>query len=121
MAFMGCNAEIRMNPSRDRKTEMSGTCDYGKPRPAVVVQSDLFNETHASIIVCLLTTDTQDAPLFRVDIALALGNGLTDPSQIMVDKIVALRRERIGDVIGRIDDDTLIRLNRSLALFLGFA
>lgn len=100
---------------------VSAPGDYGKPRPAVLVQSDLFNETHASIIVCLLTTDIQDAPLFRVDIAPAPGNGLHDHSQIMVDKIVALRRERIGDAVGRIDDDTLVRLNRSLALFLGFA
>lgn len=100
---------------------VSAPGDYGKPRPAVVVQSGLFNETHASIIVCLLTTDIQNAPLFRIDIAPSSGNGLNDYSQIMVDKIVALRRERIGDVIGRLDDETLIRLNRSLALFLGFA
>lgn len=95
--------------------------DYGKPRPAVVVQSDLFNETHASIIVCLLTTDIQDAPLFRLHIEPSGNNGLKKCSQIMIDKIVAMRREHIGSTIGKIDDDTLIRVNRSLALFLGLA
>jgi mRNA interferase MazF len=95
--------------------------DYGKPRPAVIVQADLFNDTHASIVVCLLTTDVQDAPLFRIDIDPGPDNGLKERSQIMVDKIVALRRERIADRIGRVDDDTLVRVNRGLALFLGLA
>ncbi len=100
---------------------VSASGDYGKPRPAVIVQSDLFNETHASIIVCLLTTDIQDAPLFRLDIKPSGENGLKKRSQIMIDKIVAMRRERIGFTIGKIDDDALIRVSRSLALFLGLA
>jgi len=93
--------------------------DYGKPRPAVVIQSDLFNEVHASILVCLVTSDLQNAPLFRIDIPAAKPTGLKKNSQIMVDKIVALRRERITQQIGRVDEETLIRLNRSLALFIG--
>jgi mRNA interferase MazF len=59
--------------------------DYGKPRPAVVVESDLFNPTHASLLVCLLTTDLIDAPLFRLTIAPSAANGLREMSQIMVD------------------------------------
>ncbi len=100
---------------------VSASGDYGKPRPAVIIQADLFNDTHASIIVCLLTTDIQDAPLFRLDVDPSDDSGLKKRSQIMVDKIVAMRRERIGSTIGKIDDDTLICLNRSLALFLGLA
>ncbi len=100
---------------------VSAPGDYGKPRPAVIVQSDLFNETHASVLVCLLTSDLQDAPLFRIGVEPTAESGLDAPSQIMVDKIAALRRERIGKQIGRLDDETLIRLNRSLAVFLGLA
>jgi len=95
--------------------------DYGKPRPAVIVQSDLFNPTHASVVVCLLTSDIQDAPLFRIAVGPADNTGLEERSQIMIDKIVALRRGRIGQPIGHVDDQTLIRLNRSLAVFLGLA
>jgi len=95
--------------------------DYGKPRPAVVVQSDLFNETHASLVVCLMTSDLQDAPLFRITIHPSEKNGLQLPSQIMVDKIMALRRERVRSLIGTLDDETILRLNRSLMLFLGLA
>src|ERR1017187_6373104 len=47
--------------------------DYGKPRPAVVVQSDLFNGTHASVVVCLITSHLEDAPLFRIPIAAGIG------------------------------------------------
>ena len=100
---------------------VSAPGDYGKPRPAVIVQADLFNDTHASIIVCLLTTDIQEAPLFRLDVEPSESNGLKSPSQIMVDKIVAMKRERIGVAIGKISEDTLISLNRSLTLFLGLA
>lgn len=95
--------------------------DYGKPRPAVIVQSDIFNETHASVIVCLITSDLQDAPLFRLDVAPSDTNGLTRPSQIMTDKILALKRERVADIVGRLDETTIIALNRSLLLFLGLA
>jgi len=93
--------------------------DFGKPRPAVVVQSDLFNDTHASVAVCLLTTDIVDAPLFRLDLAPTTRNGLEQPSQIMVDKIVALRRNRVASRIGALDQEAVVRLNRSLAFFLG--
>ncbi|GJL62327.1 MAG: mRNA interferase PemK [Nitrospirales bacterium] len=98
---------------------VSAPGDYGKPRPAVVIQSNLFNEVHASILVCLVTSDLQNAPLFRIDIPATKLTGLKNNSQIMVDKIVALRRERITQQIGQVDEDILIRLNRSLALFIG--
>jgi mRNA interferase MazF len=95
--------------------------DYCKPRPAVVIQSDLFNDTHASILVCLLTSDMIDAPLFRIDVAPDEHNGLQQASQIMVDKIMAIRRDRIREVIGQLDDTTIIALNRALALMTGIA
>jgi mRNA interferase MazF len=95
--------------------------DYGKPRPAVIVQSDLFNTTHASLLVCLLTTEIIDAPLFRLDVAPTLNNGLRETSQIMVDKLLALPRERVRDRIGTVDDETMLGLNRALALMLGLA
>ncbi|MEO7861828.1 MAG: type II toxin-antitoxin system PemK/MazF family toxin [Nitrospirales bacterium] len=100
---------------------VSAPGNYGKPRPAVIIQSDIFNETHASILVCLITSDQQDAPLFRIDVQPTEETGLKVASQIMIDKIVALRRERIAQHIGQINDETLIRLNRSLALFIGLA
>ncbi len=93
--------------------------DFGKPRPAVIVQSDLFNPTHASIAVCLLTSDIADAPLFRLTVEPSPENGLRSRSDIMVDKIVALRRDRLGEPIGHLDRETMLRLDRSLALFLG--
>ncbi len=95
--------------------------DYGKPRPAVIVQSDLFNTAHASVLVCLLTTNRIDAPLFRLPLAATSANGLLEPSQIMVDKLLALPRSRIRERIGEADDETMLALNRALALMLGLA
>jgi mRNA interferase MazF len=95
--------------------------DYGKPRPAVIVQSDLFNPTHASLLVCLLTTELINAPLFRLPMEATPANGLRETSQIMVDKLLALPRERIRERIGIADDETMLSLNRSLALMLGLA
>lgn len=100
---------------------VSAPGNYGKSRPAVIIQSDIFNETHASILVCLITSDRQDAPLFRIDVQPTEETGLKMASQIMIDKIVALRRERVAQHIGQVNDETLIRLNRSLALFIGLA
>lgn len=93
--------------------------DYGKPRPAVVVQSDLFNATHASIVVCLLTTDVVDGTSFRLTVQPSASNGLKKRSQIMVDKIVALRRERLKETVGALSGADVLRLNRALAGWLG--
>ena len=100
---------------------VSAPGSYGKPRPAVIVQSDFFNETHASLVVCLISSHIQDAPLFRLTIEPAGMNGLKKTSQIMVDKLVAIKREKLATIIGRLDDDQIVALNRSLALFLGLA
>ena len=93
--------------------------DYGKPRPAVVVQTDLLNDTHASIVVCLVTSTVLDAPLFRLTVEPSRQNGLERQSQIMVDKLVSVRRDKIGRRIGSLDDDTQLRLGRALAFVLG--
>ena len=95
--------------------------DYGKPRPAVIVQSDLFNETHGSLLVCLLTTDLLDAPLFRLTLHPSPANGLHESSQVMVDKLLAVPRSRVRERIGTLDDATMLAVNRSLALVLGLA
>lgn len=95
--------------------------DYGKPRPAVVVQSDLFNETHPSITVLPLTSTIVDAPLIRLTVDPGRENGLTRVSQVMVDKVLTLPREKIGQSVGRLDDDLMIRITRALAMWLGVA
>lgn len=95
--------------------------DYGKPRPALIAQADVFNEGHASIIVLPLTSNIVDAPLFRLTIDPSRQNGLTHVSQVMVDKIISVPRAKIGKVIGRIGDDTMIRVTRALSVWLGIA
>lgn len=95
--------------------------DYGKPRPAVVIQSDLFNDTHASITIAPVTSTIVDAPLFRLTIEPTASSGLRKVSQIMIDKLTTVRRDRVGSRIGRLDDETIMRVNRALALWLGIA
>ena len=90
----------------------------GKPRPALVVQSDLFNPTHASVTLCLITSNLRDAPLFRPTIAPAGRNGLTKPSQIMVDKIFSAPRESIGEPIGTVDETTMTQVGEALRLWM---
>jgi mRNA interferase MazF len=94
--------------------------DYGKPRPGLVIQSDLFSE-HPSVTILPVTSELREAPLFRITIVPTTENGLRKPSQVMVDKAQTVAREKVGAVIGRIDDPTMVAVNRALALFLGFA
>lgn len=95
--------------------------DFGKPRPALVIQSDAFNETHATITALLISSELVDAPLFRIGLTPDPGNGLTRPCQIQVDKAMTVRRDRIGGVIGRLDDATMVRVNRALSVWIGLA
>jgi mRNA interferase MazF len=94
--------------------------NYGKPRPALVIQSDLFSAL-PSVTVLPVTGELRDAPLYRISVEPAPKTGLRKPSQIMVDKPQTLLREKIGQVIGHLDDKTMLAVNRSLAVFLGIA
>lgn len=94
--------------------------DFGKPRPALVVQSDHFQEM-ATATVLLVTSTLVDAPLIRLTIEPTPENGLRSRSQIMVDKIMTVRRDKLGAPFGHVDEDTTIAVNRAMALFLGFA
>lgn len=94
--------------------------DYGKPRPALVVQSDLF-DAHPSVTVLPITSELRETPLFRVNVEPIKANGLHKKSQIMIDKAQTVARAKIGKTIGRLDDQIMISVNRLLALFLGFA
>jgi mRNA interferase MazF len=95
--------------------------DYGKPRPAVIVQTDAFPETSGSVVVCQLTSELVEAPDFRITIDPNENNGLRSRSQIMADKPVTIRRTRIGQSIGRLNDGDLGRLNIALAFVVGLA
>jgi mRNA interferase MazF len=93
---------------------------YGKPRPALVIQSDLFMG-HPSVTVVPVTTELRHAPLFRIEIEPTKTNNLKNLSQIMVDKIQTVPAEKIGHIFGHVDDATLLAVNRALAVWLGFA
>lgn len=92
--------------------------DYGKPRPAVVIQSDLFNPTHASISVCPVTSYLIDAPLFRLSLIPNKLTGLTSPSQIMIDKIISIKSEKITQKIGKLSSSEILKLDDALKLWL---
>jgi len=92
----------------------------GKPRPVVVLQDDRFDAT-ASITVCPFTTNPVEAPLLRLPIDPSDDNGLEQPSQLMVDKVTTVPRSSLGERLGRLRDEELVALNRSLIVFLGLA
>ena len=94
--------------------------DYGKPRPALVVQADLFT-AHGSVTLIPITSTIVDAPLFRLTLVPSPGNGLRALSQIMIDKVTTVARTRMGPTIGRVEDDVLLQVSRALALWVGIA
>ena len=100
---------------------ISGGADYGsKPRPVVIVQHDSFDQTD-SIIVCAFTRDKSAAPLYRLLVEPNEHNGLRAVSRMMVDKITAIPKTKVGVYIGRLDDGDILRLNRAIFVFLGLA
>ncbi len=94
--------------------------DYGKPRPALVIQSNHFNQ-HRSVVVLPVTSTMTDAPLMRITINPSEQNGLSKVSQAMVDKITTVRRDKIGGTFGCIDRSKMIEVERCVAVFLGLA
>ena len=99
---------------------VSGGPDYGgKPRPAVIIQDDHFDTD--SVIVCPFTSDLSDAPLFRLHVEPNPTNVLTTDSRLMVDKITTVRRTKLRERVGVLDDFDVVRLNRAMVVFLGIA
>jgi mRNA interferase MazF len=94
--------------------------DFGNPRPALVIQANLFGE-HKSVTVLPITSTLVAAPLLRVTIQPSAKNGLQKPSQVMVDKVMTVKREKAGPTFGRIDADAIVEVERYLAVFLGIA
>ncbi|MCA3148416.1 MAG: type II toxin-antitoxin system PemK/MazF family toxin [Burkholderiales bacterium] len=94
--------------------------DFGKSRPALVIQADQFSQ-HSSATVLPITSTMVAAPLLRVAVQPSAENGLQKPSQVMVDKAMTVKREKIGSKLGRIDQAVLVEVDRCLAVFLGIA
>jgi len=94
--------------------------DFGKPRPGLVIQSDLFEE-HPSVTVLPVTSELREGPLFRITVLPDERNGLKKPSQVMVDKSQTVPRDKVGEAFGQLDDDAMLSVNRALAVFLGIA
>lgn len=101
-------------------TVAGGKDHAGKPCPVVVVQDDSFDGTE-SITVCAFTTDTTDAPLFRLLVEANSQNGLRSACRMMVDKITTIPKSRIGNFVGRLEDEDMVRLNQAIMVFLGLA
>jgi mRNA interferase MazF len=92
----------------------------GKPRPVVILQDGRFDAT-TSITVCPFTTNPVEAPLLRLPIEPSDENGLDQPCQLMIDKVTTVPRSSLGEHLGRLRDDDIVALNRSLIVFLGLA
>ncbi len=100
---------------------VSGGNDYaGKPRPVVIVQDDAFDATD-SITICAFTTDPTEAPLFRLPVEPNERNGLRSSSRLMVDRITTVPKSKVGERIGRLDHEDVVRFNQAAMVFLGLA
>ena len=92
--------------------------DYGKPRPALIIQADAFKEL-AAFTVLRLTSELHDWPTFRVMVQPSKTNGLRVTSQVMIDRAAAVPREKIGQPFGRLEAETMKTVDRALVAFLG--
>jgi mRNA interferase MazF len=94
--------------------------DFGKPRPALIIQANQFGD-HTSVTVLPVTSTLIAAPLLRVTVQPSAENGLRKPSQVMIDKAMTVRREKVGQAFGHIDANVMVEVERCLAVFLGIA
>jgi len=99
-------------------TAAAGSGYVGKPRPVAIVQDDRFDATD-SVTVCAFTTDPTDAPLFRMRVDADEVNGLRESCSVMVDKITTIPRFRLRERIGRLNDEQMLLLGRSILVFFG--
>ena len=101
-------------------TVAGGAAYVGKPRPVVIIQDDRF-DANDSIVVCPLTTDPTAAPIFRLSLQPSARNGLKAPCRMMVDKVTAVPRSRLGKLVGSLASEDMKTLNRAIFVFLGLS
>lgn len=101
-------------------TAAAGSGYAGKPRPVVILQDDRFDATN-SVTVCAFTTDPTEAPLIRLPVEADARNGLREASTLMVDKITTIPRSKLGERIGQLGDEDMVRLGRAVLVFFGLA
>ena len=101
-------------------TVAGGPAYAGKPRPAVIVQDDRF-DANDSIVMCPLTTDPTLAPIFRLAVQPSAESGLRAPCRMMVDKLTAVPRRRLGKRVGSLAPGEVRALNRAIFVFLGLS
>lgn len=101
-------------------TAAAGSGYTGEPRPVVIIQDDRFDAT-SSITVCAFTTDPTDAPLIRLLVEPDAINGIRQPSRLMVDKVTTVSKRKLGEHLGQLGVEDLVRLDRALMVFLGLA
>ena len=94
--------------------------DFGKPRPALVIQANQFNQ-HSSMTVLPITSTIVAAPLLRITLEPSQKNGLHKPSQVMIDKVLTVKRDKVGPAFGQVNADIMLEVERCLAVFLGIA
>lgn len=96
------------------------SADYGKPRPALVVQADAFSDL-TSVTLLRLTSTLHDAPLVRVTVQPSTENSLRVVSQVMIDRAISVPRDKVGRSFGRLDNETMRTISHALAVSLGLA
>lgn len=104
----------------DIVTVAAGSGFGSKPRPALILQSDDY-PTSANVVLALLTSSLTPNETVRPRIEPSAANGLLHVSDLMVDVLITVRREKTGAAIGRLSDDDMVRVERALLLFLGMA
>ena len=113
----------RIGATHEARRNLDGRRRQGRrrqPRPVAILQDDGFDATD-SIAICAFTTDPTEAPLFRLPGAPSAGNGLRSCCRLMADKIAAVPKSKVGERIGRLDDEDILRLNQAVLVFLGLA
>ena len=120
-ARTGDSRPIR-NPAKKVKrgeiwTVAGGSYYSGKPRPALILQSDFFSDID-SLTICPITSFDTRTPRIRVPLFPDESNGLESPSWLAADKIVSLPKSKFGQRIGHVDAETLAELNRAIIVFL---
>jgi len=117
---LGTSLGLAQRVKRGDIFSVSAPGDYGKPRPAVILQTDALNDVNfASVIVCPMTSHLVEAPLFRLNLKPSKANGLRKESQLMVDKVQAISVSRIGKLMGKVDSKTMKKVNQAIAFVMG--
>lgn len=94
-------------------------CEQGGRRPVLVIQNNVGNHYASTVIVAAITSRKRRRRMPTHIGLLGTVTGLRTASCVMLEQVRTIDRMRLGEYIGRLDEEKMAAVNRAILVSFG--